>query len=800
MMRLLIMMMLSTLTMRIVDASEGVGPLPRYPEALQTRLQKVLKAKGQNYQPRTEHLNPDGSPLYTNRLILESSPYLVQHAHNPVDWYPWGGEAFEKARQENKLIFLSIGYATCHWCHVMERESFEDPDVADYLNRHYIAIKVDRENRPDVDAVYMRAVNMLTGRGGWPLSSFLTPEGKTIFGGTYYPKPAFLKILTQGTELWRTRQKDLLEQAEHIALAVQDSMKDDGETTSIGERAMEQAIAQMAKMHDEFDGGFSTAPKFPNEPLLHLLMVQAIRKPDSPALEMARRALDGMAAGGIHDQFGGGFHRYSVDSHWTVPHFEKMLYNQGHLTQLYLEAYRLTGDPVYRHVAVRTLEYVLRDMTNPDGAFYAATDADSEGEEGLFFLWNPKQIRAVLPADDAELILKTHDITEGGNFEGHSIPVRSDSLPKLAKAHGMKLAPFLARLDRLHTLLYQTRERREHPLLDNKIVTAWNGMMITPFAQAAELLDEPRYLEAARKAAESLWKHNRPEPGRLLRSTLAGRPSQIPGGLTDYATLAEGLLHLYDASDDALWLTRAQEMADAMLIRFADPQSGGLFMNELTATAQAMARPKDGEDGATPSGNSTAVHMLAMLAARTGEDHYREQARKIAAAFGKKISTRPSAFSYMLTGVDQLLHGETTSRRYLARGKVTAKARIHHENNQHHLTVTLTTQPHWHINAHQPLQPDLIATKLSLEVKGWKLGPVHYPKAETATLGFDKEPLALYQGRVHLRATLEEIPKQQPEQALRVIPIRLKLQACSDKICLAPEDIQLWTSVDLHSL
>ncbi|NIN31188.1 MAG: DUF255 domain-containing protein, partial [Hydrogenophaga sp.] len=404
------------------SAAAGETPVKApYPPALQTQLRAALAARGADYRPRTEHLLANGAPEFTNRLILQDSPYLLQHAHNPVDWYPWGEEAFARARRENKPVFLSIGYSTCHWCHVMERESFDSKAIARILNADFIAIKVDRERRPDVDASYMTAVTLLTGRGGWPLSAFLTPDGNLFFGGTYFPPDAFAEILSRVLELWQKNPALLFSESAKVAEAVASTMANRGTVKEVGASAIVAAVNATLERHDSLEGGFSEAPKFPSEPLLFLLLEHALRTGDEQALEAAETTLQAMARGGIYDQVGGGFHRYSIDPQWLVPHFEKMLYNQANLARLYTEAYRLTGHAGYQRIARQTLDYVLRDMTSPEGAFYSATDADSEGEEGAFFLWTPAQLRAVLGEQDAALAMALYGVSENGNFEGRSI-------------------------------------------------------------------------------------------------------------------------------------------------------------------------------------------------------------------------------------------------------------------------------------------------------------------------------------------------------------------------------------------
>jgi len=760
--------------------------------ALSQQLQAAVASKGASYQPRTEHLHPDGSPLYTNRLILEDSPYLLQHAHNPVDWYPWGPAAFARARLENKPIFLSIGYSTCHWCHVMERESFEDPEVAQFLNEHFIAIKVDRERRPDIDTIYMTAVQLMTGRGGWPMSSFLNPAGQTFFGGTYFPRAEFLNLLQRVDVAWRERRPELDEQARRVAAEVRAVTRSATVAGEVDDDAVQKAVGLLQQAHDRRHGGFGGAPKFPNEPRYLFLLDETLRNNDDVTRDLLRFDLDTMARGGIYDQVGGGFHRYATDAVWLVPHFEKMLYNQAQLARIYAGAWRLTGDAGFARIARQTLDYVLRDMTAADGGFFSATDADSPGGEGLFFLWTPKQIRAALSQDDADLAIDLYGVTEEGNFEDANILNLPVPLDDFATQRGMDAPGFLAKVDEAREILYAEREQRMHPDRDEKIVTAWNGMMIVALAEAAEILDEPRYRAAALLAAESLWKNGRRDNDELWRVRLDGR-SSVPAVQEDYAWLAAGFIQLYDLTQEPSWLERAEQLIATMNRLFWDEQAGGYFMNtdanaEGTAT---MARPKDSSDGAIASGNAVALHVLAKLAQRTGDEAYRRTANNLLAAFATAINRSPTAYSYMLNGAQILSHGAAGPQQYAARGAVKMSARIQADT----LVVDLTIRPGWHIQAHEPLQDELIPTVMKIEktVPGFQPGVVSYPAPIHKTLGFLREELALYEDEVRITMDLQQTD---PAVAGPLIPVALRLQACDDSICLPPEQRVLQVPVN----
>lgn len=780
----------------LVRAEAGPEAASRSLE-LEQRLSAVLAAKGPDYRPRTEHLLPDGRPRFTNRLILEDSPYLIQHAHNPVDWYPWGPEAFERARAEGKLVLLSIGYSTCYWCHVMERESFEDLGIAELLNRHFVAIKVDREVRPDLDQVYMTAVELLAGHGGWPMTSILTPEAETIIAGTYFSPGDFRRLLAGVQALWEDRPEELRGQAKRVAAAVSRVLATDRQAAELDPALAARAAATLVVHYDELQGGYGAAPKFPRAPQLALLLHQALRHQDREAESAALLTLRAMARGGIHDQVGGGFHRYAIDYGWLVPHFEKMLYDQAQLARVYAAAWQLTGDPELARVARRTLDFVLRDLTSPEGGFYSATDAESEGEEGRFFLWTPAELRAVLPAEDAELAVRVFGVSESGNFAGRNILHLPRSPEAIAQSEGLALPDLWRRIDGITRTLEQVRAARPKPHRDEKILTAWNGLMIAALAEVGGALGEPRYVQAAERAAGLLWSRLRVGPGTLNRLLLDGR-SSLPALQEDYAFLGEGLVALYDATGEPQWLERARELADAMWTRFADPELGGLFMAEPSDIPQ-MARPKDLGDGAMPAGTSAALTLLASLSRRTDESVYGERAKALVAAVSSQVARAPESYPSLLVGLDRLRQGETGPRQYAAQGaiRIHAHAIARPAPDQSvpsggRLAVEIAMAPGWHINAHRPLQDYLIATSLTgVEGRGWRLGQPSYPEPEVLRLAFQREPLALYQGRLRIETTYESENAAELTEGSRPIVVNLRLQACNDRLCLPPENLSL---------
>ena len=609
---------------------------------------------------------------HTNRLIHETSPYLLQHAHNPVDWYPWGEEAFQKARSENKLILLSVGYSACHWCHVMERESFENKDIAAIMNQHFVSIKVDREERPDVDGIYMQAVQALTGQGGWPMTVFLTPNGRPFYGGTYFPPrdrryggqvvPGFPRILLSMADAYENRREEVEEQANQIAEHLQQRsgspFRHKGTTPggTVPLELLNTASKALAADFDPEHGGFGSAPKFPNTMSLELLLRislhrlgQITSKPTRPELEIVETTLQHMANGGIYDQLGGGFHRYAVDTEWLVPHFEKMLYDNALLSRIYLHTYLVTNNPFYERIVEETLNYVIREMTSPEGGFYSTQDADSEGEEGKFFLWTPAEIEKALLPEDAPLFMQYYDVTSRGNFEGKNIlHVEQDAQQVADDAH-ISLEELQASLQRSRKMLFKVREQRIRPGRDEKILTSWNGLMLRSFAEAGRYLNRPDYLNIAIANAEFLLRTVRPE-GRLLRTYKDGR-AHLKGYLEDYAFLADGLLALYEASFDPRWFAEARRLMDEAIQLFADEQNGGFFDTGSDHEA-LLSRPKEIMDNALPAGNSVATDVLLRLATFTGEDSYRQRAENYLHPLTDILIQHPQAFSHVLNALD----------------------------------------------------------------------------------------------------------------------------------------------------
>ena len=578
-----------------------------------------------------------------NRLASETSPYLLQHAENPVDWYPWGPEALERAAELDRPILLSVGYSACHWCHVMERESFEDAETARFMNEHFVPIKVDREERPDVDSIYMEAVQGMTGHGGWPLTAFLDTEGVPFYGGTYFPPtqrqgmPSFRMVMEAVVQSWGTQREQIREAAGRIRTQLGHVGRIEPSADQLTRGVVEGAVSALRVAADMEHGGFGSAPKFPPASALELMLTVGEPGP-------VETTLNAIAAGGINDHVGGGFARYSVDAIWLVPHFEKMLYDNALLARAYLHGYQALGDERWRETAERTLDWALREMRGPEGGFFSALDADSEGEEGLFYVWTPEQIREVLAGaglgDTAEELIAYYGVTDAGNFEGRNIPNligRWDTSPP-------------ERLDEARAALYEARSQRVWPGLDDKRLASWNALMISALAEAGAVLGRDDYLDAARATAGFVLDEMRDADGRLLRSWKDGE-AKLNAYLEDHAYLLEALLTLYEATFEVRWFDAARETADAMIARFADPERGGFFTTSEDHE-QLIARRKDVDDHPIPSGNSSAAFGLLRLAALTGEGSYAERAESVFRLFGRVAAEHPQAVPHMLRAID----------------------------------------------------------------------------------------------------------------------------------------------------
>ncbi|HYR80172.1 MAG TPA: thioredoxin domain-containing protein, partial [Candidatus Dormibacteraeota bacterium] len=614
----------------------------------------------QDSNPDSHH--GDNPNRKANRLIDEQSPYLRQHAYNPVDWYAWGPEALARAKSENKPIMLSIGYSACHWCHVMERESFENEQIANLINENFVAIKVDREERPDLDQIYMDAVQMITGRGGWPLTMFLAPDGRPFFGGTYYPPedrggmPGFPRILMAVSQAYRSGAKEVISNVDKLTEALGALAKYTPAGGDLKPGLAADSARALAAHYDSINGGLGQAPKFPNTFVFSLFLRVHAADGDEAMAEMVRHSLQKMARGGIYDQIGGGFHRYSVDDRWLVPHFEKMLYDNALLARLYLDAGRALNEPEFLGVAREIFEYVLREMTSSEGGFYAAQDADSEGEEGKFFVWTPEEVERVVGPDLSAIAERYFDITVEGNFEGANIAHRTIEIADAARMFKLSEDELAAKIRDIRQKLFAAREQRVKPGRDEKILVAWNAMMIGAFAEGYRALHDPRYLEAAERAAgfimSTMW------DGRALMRSFKDGVARHNAYLEDYAQLAGAMLDLYEASLDSKYLDNARMLAGVILERFIDAEKGGFFFTSDDHEA-LITRSKAAFDGSTPSGNSAAVMALLRLHSYTGEESYRVEAERTLRLFREFIEKQPFGFSHMLEAVDLYQRGPT---------------------------------------------------------------------------------------------------------------------------------------------
>jgi len=772
-----------------------------------------------------------------NRLIHETSPYLLQHARNPVDWHAWRPEAFEKARSEDKPIFLSVGYSTCHWCHVMERESFERQDVAEILNASFVSIKVDREERPDLDEIYMTATQLFSGRGGWPNSLWLTPDGRPWYAGTYFPPddrmgiPGFKSLLRQLAELWRTRRPDVEKQANEFAEAMRRASAAGPARGDVA--AVDLVKAALDDLGDSFDerfGGFGGAPKFPPHTALALIAhecrlaqrehslqhggtedtetheeaSQAVQKetirspcppPSSPRLRvengrllrMMTATLDAMARGGIHDHVGGGFHRYSTDERWFLPHFEKMLYDNAQLARAYAEGFALTGDADYRAAAMDTCDWVLREMSGPGGGFFSALDADSEGQEGKFYVWTRAEIVEALGKDEGDAFCRVYGVEERGNFRDEAGGGATGA--NILYLRAPPDAALRERLKNSREKLLHRRAARVRPYCDDKALSGWNGLMIGALACAGKQLDEPRFAAAAERAAGFVLTAMRKD-GRLLRSYRQGEAG--PNAcLDDYAFLADGLLDLRDATGDERWLNEAKSLAAVMKEHFWDREHGGFFLTS-DDHEDLLLRLKPAHDQATPSGNGVAARVLIRLAGLTGEEEYLKTAHATLNAFLGVMQSMPRAASGMILAAAMLLESKSPAIAPAQPVTVTVSPSTGSatRGGAADVTIRIEIAKGYHINSHKPAAGDLVPTELTLEGSDVaSLGKVAYPAGKKVRLGFSALPLSVYEGAVTIRAQIAVAWNAAPRKV--EVSLNVRVQPCSEDACLAPRTLSV---------
>ena len=592
---------------------------------------------------------------HTNRLIHETSPYLLQHAHNPVDWYPWGDEAFQKAQSENKPVLLSIGYSACHWCHVMEHESFENEKIAALMNDLFVSIKVDREERPDLDEIYMNAVQMLTGRGGWPMTVFLTPEGKPFYGGTYFPPedrqgmPGFPRVLTGVAQAYREKPQDVEKSVEQILSALKRMSESHDSKAAFSPDAIAESAEQISRAYDSDHGGLGHAPKFPHAGVYELFLRHYHQSKNLRFLEMVTHTLTKMAQGGIYDHLGGGFHRYSVDERWLVPHFEKMLYDNAQLLRIYAQLYCITGNELFKNVTEETADYLLREMLHSEGGFYSTQDADSEGEEGKFFIWSPQEINAILGEEAGEIFARIYDVSDFGNFEGKNILHPILSLEQASKLFRKDVREIAALVADSKEKLFHEREKRIKPFRDEKIITSWNGLVLSGLAEAINISPKRAYVESANRTVQFIFSKMFRD-GHLLHTYKDGK-AKLLGYLDDYAFLAVGLLDVYETTFDRTHFECAIELADAMLSEFWDEKDGAFFYTGKSHE-QLISRAKPVFDASIPSGNSIATHLLLRLYHLTGREDYLKRAEAVLRTYYDVMMSQPFGFAHMLCALD----------------------------------------------------------------------------------------------------------------------------------------------------
>jgi len=737
-----------------------------------------------------------------NRLATESSPYLRQHAGNPVDWFPWGEEAFARARSENRPIFLSIGYSTCYWCHVMERESFADPEVADRMRRTVVAVKVDREERPDLDGIYMTSVMLMAGHGGWPMSVFLTPDRKPFFGATYIPKERFLDLLDAVHAAWTNRTRQVLEEADRVADAVRTASGiPEASSAALPEPALiEVAARRFGGMFDPDHAGFGSAPKFPQPAILELLMSRVEMTKDRSALSMVTRTLDAMWMGGIHDQVGGGFHRYSTDAHWRVPHFEKMLYDQAQLLHAYARAFRLTLRPEYRRVCVQIAEYLEREMTGAEGLFHSAQDSEVEETEGKSYLWTPEELRNALDREEFALAARVYGIGSAPAFEGRHILHWTESCGTVADGTGMTLPELFGHIDAIREKLLAVRLSRPRPFLDDKAITSWNGLMIEALAYAGRVLQEGRFLPLASRAAEALLSTLRGPDGRLLHVARAGQ-ARIPAYLDDYGAAILALLEMHRATGDLRWERESERLGNAMVKTLREPS--GRFRYADPSIGFLIAETRDLSDGAFPSGSGLAVRALTGLAG-IGHPEYAPVAADLLRAFAPLLRSHPASLPYMLWGLYEFQAGNAAEPAPGARETIPpstgeilrAEGALFPDRvapgEPVEVSVTLWIREGWHIQANPASLDFLVPTTLTASVEGraTSFAP-RYPPGSMIPIAPGNGPVSVYENQVVLEGTLR-IDGAGSETGSGVVTVSIMAQGCdATGRCLAASTIEV---------
>jgi uncharacterized protein YyaL (SSP411 family) len=704
-------------------------------------------------------------PLSAGELSA-GSPYLRQHADDAVKWHSWGDAAFEKARKLKRPIYLSIGYSACHWCHVMQEESFTNPVIAKILNENYVPILVDRERRPDIDEIYMLATEAISGQGGWPNNLILTPEKEPVFGAVYIPPDALQNLLTGFLGDWASNQIEIRAEAKRVSGLLSQFLNRKLEAAEITPKILSEAASALAAKFDQMNGGIGTAPKYFRPPVLRLLLQHAERTGSNDALEAVEITLKAGAHGGIHDHLAGGFHRYAVDPAWRVPHFEKMLYDQALMVSVYTHAYRLTGNPLYAQIARKTLDYVLADLTSPEGGFFSTRDADTDGVEGAFYVWTEQEFAEILGPEEGKFATDLFEVQNEGELEGKIVLNLDHAEPGMEQ-----------RISTIFSKLHAARKKRTPPARDEKIITAWNGLMIAAMADGATELGDDKFRKAAVKAAQFLWHTLYSQNSQSLsRISFAGQAS-VDATLNDYAFATLAMSAIYDLTGEAKWLERAETLAKRMNQLFGDADAGDFYM---TAALTGFARAKLRGDSDIPSGNAIAFKVNSMLSRRSLTPEFRHRADAALAALSGHALSDVVGGASILSAAQTHLFGQSGNLQYAARGAVRVAARL--SDDQRNLILDLVIRPGWHINAHKPLEQDFIPTTLTFGSKNTDVFEVKYPEPVHRKLGFHDEELALYEGRTSIRVDLPKTLKASGKAALEV-------QACSDSLCLQPESL-----------
>ena len=762
--------------------------------SIEEELRDVEASKEGGYDKRTEHLNEDGSAVFINRLIREDSPYLLQHAHNPVNWYPWGGEAFEIAKQEHKPIFLSIGYSTCHWCHVMEVESFDNVEIAKVLNEHFISIKMDREQYPDIDEAYMTGVQLMSGHGGWPMSNFMLNDGRPFFGATYFPPPTFMKLLQQIAEAWNEKFDELESSATKIGEAIDRILSERKKAASLEPEINNHVSQALFQREDRSLGGLAGAPKFPQEPLLLFMLDHGERHRHVNAVEFASRSIEAMGRGGIYDQVAGGFHRYSVDAEWLVPHFEKMLYNQSQLSLVNLHAYRVSGNPFFKRVLFQTLEYVLRDMQLPEGGFYSATDADSEGAEGVFFLWSVEQLQDALSKDEAKLIVDVFGVSESGNFEGSNIL----NFSKTFADHEEQFGPeFENKLDSILKKLYQVREQRIHPLRDDKLIVAWSSAMITSLAKAGDYFSQKHWIAAAEKAIDLTLSNNLDGDGTLRRIYLDGTTS-IEGQLEDYANLIEALISLFDITSAIGYLQQANNLMRSCIDDFWDEKEMGFFLSPSNQVGPQLTRSRSASDGATFAPAATALACLISLRDRSAyleessQQLFSERAEQCISSLVGEINNNAVSHTSMLRQLANYYEGNREPIQYMDHGLAKVKARTISgaDTLGKSISLIIDIADGWHVTAPTANLTNYMPLSVCLaeDEKHWVIDASQFPDNESSMTTVEGDTIPIYENKIEIALSLKRT--QVPDDELSFSShLECELQLCNDQRCLLPTSI-----------